>query len=104
MTDSTLSTHVLDVTTGAPAVGATVELYQDGAMVGASTTDADGRIASLGAELAPGRYRLVFETGTYFAARPSFLVRVSLDIDLPSGHSHVPLLVSPFSCVSYRGR
>ena len=104
MPTSTLSTHVLDVTTGAPAAGATVELYRDGAMVGASTTDADGRIAALGAELAPGRYRLVFETGSYFSAQRSFLVRVSLDIDLPSGHSHVPLLVSPFSCVSYRGR
>ncbi|MDP9264904.1 MAG: hydroxyisourate hydrolase [Chloroflexota bacterium] len=104
MTGSTLSTHVLDVTTGAPAAGATVELYRDDQLVGTDATDEDGRIAKLGAELAPGRYRLVFDTASYFTDRAPFLVRVTLDVDLPVGHSHVPLLVSPFSCVSYRGR
>lgn len=104
MTGSTLSTHVLDVTTGAPAAGATVELYREDELVGASATDGDGRIVRLGPELAPGRYRLVFDTASYFADRAPFLLRVALDVDLPAGHSHVPLLVSPFSCVSYRGR
>ena len=48
-------------------------------------------------ELAAGRYRLVFHP-------PSpFFRRVELEVELEEGHYHVPLLVSPYSCTSYRG-
>ena len=32
-----------------------------------------------------------------------FFRRVELEIEVADGHYHVPLLVSPFSCASYRG-
>jgi 5-hydroxyisourate hydrolase len=98
----TISTHVLDTEQGQPAAGVRVELYSGDDPVGSGTTDADGRIADLsgGQSLGPGRYRLVFSDP------PSrFFRRVELEIDLDDAdrHYHVPLLVSPYSCASYRG-
>ena len=98
----TISTHVLDTERGGPAAGVRVELYRGADLVGAGTTDVDGRIVDLsgGQSLGPGRYRLVF------SEPPSrFFRRVELEIDLDDAdrHYHVPLLVSPYSCASYRG-
>ena len=61
-----------------------------------TTTDADGR-ARLAEELEAGTYRIVFHP------RRPFFRRVELEIELADGHYHVPLLVSPYSCVTYRG-
>jgi 5-hydroxyisourate hydrolase len=92
-----LSTHVLDVERGQPATGVRVELLRDGEKVGGGETDADGRIAELASSLEPGEYHLVFNP-------PSpFFRRVELEIMLEDGHSHVPLLVSSYSCLTYRG-
>jgi 5-hydroxyisourate hydrolase len=93
----TISTHVLDTERGRPAHGVRVELYRDAELVAGRETDADGRIASLAGELTPGAYRLVFHP-------PSpFFRRVELELELAEGHHHVPLLVSSYSCASYRG-
>ena len=92
-----LSTHVLDTGAGRPAVGVRVELRRDGAEVASGETDADGRIKDLAGDLAPGAYALVFHP-------PSpFFRRVELELELEEGHYHVPLLVSPYGCASYRG-
>ena len=94
---ASLSTHVLDTGQGAPARGVQVELFRDAELVAEGSTDEDGRIADLAAELVPGRYRLVFHPPSpYFR-------RVELELELAEGHHHVPLLVSPYSCASYRG-
>jgi 5-hydroxyisourate hydrolase len=93
---ASLSTHVLDTAAGRPARGVRVELYRADALVAAGETDADGRIR-LAEELVSGPYRLVFHP-------PSpFFRRVELEVELDEGHYHVPLLVSPFGCASYRG-
>ena len=92
-----LSTHVLDTGRGEPAAGVLVELYREGALVGSAVTDLDGRVGVLGADLVPGTYRLVFHPAS------PFFRRLELEIDLGDGHYHVPLLVSPFSCATYRG-
>jgi 5-hydroxyisourate hydrolase len=98
----TISTHVLDTERGSPAAGVRVDLYRGDEPVGSGTTDAAGRIADLseGQSLGPGRYRLVFSDP------PSrFFRRVELEVELDDAgrHYHVPLLVSPYSCASYRG-
>lgn len=94
---ASLSTHVLDVSAGRPAMGIRVALFRGDDCVGRGETDDDGRIRELGRELSPGRYRIEFELpGRYFE-------RVSLVVRLDAGHHHVPLLVSPFGCVTYRG-
>ena len=93
---ASLSTHVLDTAAGSPAAGVTVELLRDAELVVCVQTDGDGR-ARLAESLEPGRYRLVFHPPS------AFFRRVELEVELGEGHYHVPLLVSPFSCASYRG-
>ena len=94
---ASLSTHVLDTGSGTPARGVRVELLAGAEVIAAGETDHDGRIASLADGLEEGRYSLVFHP-------PSpFFRRVELALDLGDGHYHVPLLVSPYSCVIYRG-
>ena len=101
MADASLSTHVLDTTTGRPAAGLAVMLERDGTVIATAATDADGRIRELGASLVAGRYRLVFEVRAY--AADAFFARVALDIELGGGHTHVPLLLSRYGVTSYRG-
>jgi 5-hydroxyisourate hydrolase len=91
-----ISTHVLDTATGRPAAGVRVELYRGDELVVSGETDADGRIREL-ADVEPGTYRLVFHP-------PSpFFRRVELELELGDGDYHVPLLVSPYACATYRG-
>ena len=92
-----VSTHVLDTTAGRPAAGVRVELLREAEVLATGVTDADGRIAELVDDLAPGTYSVVFHP-------PSpFFKRVELQVELADGHHHVPLLVSPYGCVTYRG-
>ncbi len=82
-----LSTHVLDTEDGRPGSGVRVELYRGDKQVAAGETDGDE----------PGSYRLVFHP-----ASPYFR-RLELELNLTEGHHHVPLLVSSYSCTTYRG-
>ena len=91
-----LSTHVLDTERGEPGQRRARRAAPRRRARGSAETDADGR-ARLAEELEPGRYRLAFEPPSpYFR-------RVELELELEDGHHHVPLLVSSFGCVSYRG-
>ena len=93
---TSLSTHVLDTGAGRPAAGVHVELRRGTEPLAEARTDDDGR-ARLAEDLEPGPYSLVFHP-------PSpFFRRVELEVELGDGHHHVPLLVSPYSCASYRG-
>jgi 5-hydroxyisourate hydrolase len=135
---SAITTHVLDTALGQPAAGVPVRLERaadagpaadgagdDGAgadgtalsatpvgatVIGRASTDQDGRASDLGpAELEPGTYRLVFDTGAYSRARapgelPFFPeVTVTFAVADPTRHYHVPLLLSPFGYSTYRG-
>lgn len=92
-----ISTHVLDTADGAPARGVRVEVLRGDEQLAAGETDADGRIAALAEHLDPGNYSLVFHP-------PSpFFTKVELEVELADGHHHIPLLVSPYGCVTYRG-
>jgi 5-hydroxyisourate hydrolase len=109
----TISTHVLDTARGAPAAGVSVSLWRlDGTQraepQGAGETNADGRIGDLlHGPLVAGTYRLTFDVAGYFKKKGDapFLGRVTLDLEVVDATRayHVPLLVSPFSCASYRG-
>ena len=110
MTKGSLSTHVLDTTTGKPAAGVQVELQRDGKAIASGVTDADGRIRELGHDLDAGTYRLIFQIGASAAEQSGgrapeayFFSRVALDVDLGATHTHVPLLLSRFGITSYRG-
>ena len=111
---SPITTHVLDTSRGRPAVGIAVGLEQlDDAgtwqQVGQGATNDDGRVTDLMPHggLAPGRYRIHFATGEYFAAqgKATFYPHVIVEFEIAAAdqHYHVPLLVSPFGYSTYRG-
>ena len=107
---TSLSTHVLDIERGAPAAGVPIALYRGEQRLTLAETNVDGRIADLagGSSLAAGTYRLVFEVSAYFARQgraAPFLERVSIEFQINPAdpHYHVPLLLSPYACTSYRG-
>ena len=111
----TLSTHVLDATTGRPAADVQVRLDRggDGGWVpaGHGRTGPDGRLrlaADGGDEdFEPGVYRVTFASGAYFRARgsASFYPEVTITFEMTERgeHYHVPLLLSPFAYSTYRG-
>ena len=110
-----ISTHVLDTALGKPAARVPVRLEQrekDGRWItlGSFNTDADGRCAQMLAESRPvreGLYRLVFDTGSYYAAQnvsglyPA--VEITFQIREGESHFHIPLLLSPNGYTTYRG-
>ncbi len=91
-----ISTHVLDTANGRPAAGVRVELFRGDERIASAETDADGRIREL-ADVAADTYRLVFHP-------PSpFFRRIELEVELGEGNHHIPLLISPYGCTTYRG-
>ena len=109
-----ISTHVLDVAKGAPAVGVAVELDVDRAgeweTLNATHTDGDGRVAALlptGETMTPGTYTVRFATGAYFAREglqglyPT--VEITFTVRPGEAHYHVPLLLAANGYTTYRG-
>jgi 5-hydroxyisourate hydrolase len=104
---ATLSTHVLDTGAGRPATGVAVVLESaSGEVLEEGRTDIDGRVGSLGGDLEPGDYRLLFDTGAWFSGVgvEAFYPEVSVSFTIAADeHFHVPLLLSPFGYSTYRG-
>jgi 5-hydroxyisourate hydrolase len=114
-----LSTHVLDTAQGRPAAGMRYQLFRCGGdrareMLAEGYTNSDGRTDApllSGGTIPVGRYELVFHAGDYFRAsggalpEPAFIdvVPIAFGIADPTGHYHVPLLVSPWAYSTYRG-
>ena len=109
-----ITTHVVDTTTGYPAVGVTVilEIRQasEWSPVARGTTDDTGRLMSLTDNwpLSPGTYRLTFDIATYHrnlgVTVPFFPeVKIAFNVRDPEENYHVPLLLSPFGYSTYRG-
>lgn len=112
-----LSTHILDISAGAPAPGVTVRLGKyDAAQntwrpVAEKKTDAAGRIADFlptaGTKTGyTGIYKLTFLTQPYFAARrlATFYPYIDVVFELKDGaHYHVPIMLSAFGYSTYRG-
>jgi 5-hydroxyisourate hydrolase len=108
-----ISTHVLDATTGRPAAGLELVLSrQDGGQwreLARRRTDGDGRVADLAPGAPAGVHRIVFLTEAYLKAQSPTAetfypeIVVIFQITDPAGHHHVPLLLSPYAYSTYRG-
>lgn len=109
-----ITTHVLDIAQGGPAVDVAVILEvrqaDDWAPVGRGCTDARGRVTTLteGRSLTPGTYRLTFDLGSYHRAHgmavPFFPeAKIAFNVRDTAEHYHVPLVISPFGYSAYRG-
>jgi 5-hydroxyisourate hydrolase len=111
--EHSFSTHVLDTERGEPAAGVPVTLsrwdHDELVTLATHETDRDGRIQDLAAgTLRGGAYQVAFDVAAYFRKQgrdAPFLTRVVIDFQVPDPgrHYHVPLLLSPFACTSYRG-
>ncbi|KAF8728878.1 hypothetical protein HU200_018173 [Digitaria exilis] len=119
-----ITTHVLDVARGSPASGIEVHLemwkdvstppsfsnkdFNGWVTLGSSVTNNDGRsgqLMDIVDNVAPGFYRISFNTSKYAPA--GFFPYVSIVFEIKENqtteHFHVPLLHSPFSFTTYRG-
>ena len=112
---STISTHILDTSRGAPASGVAVSLEMQNTgeswtELSHAWTDDDGRVKPfflVDRPVANGTYRLVFDTEPYFSSHSTgcFYPQVSVvfNVDDASQHYHVPLLISAYGYSTYRG-
>ena len=111
-----LSTHILDISTGQPAPGVTVQLHKYNAVqktwtaVAEKKTDAAGRIPdflpSTSAVGTPGTYKLTFVTQPYFESKKqqSFYPFIEVVFEIKDGaHYHVPITLSAYGYSTYRG-
>ena len=110
-----ISTHVLDTARGIPAKDVSVQLERQESSshwraVGAARTDSDGRCPQLlpdGEALAPGVYRLAFDTAGYFKGQGIKglypMVQITFEARQGDSHFHIPLLLSPNGYTTYRG-
>ncbi|HEV2804250.1 MAG TPA: hydroxyisourate hydrolase [Chthoniobacterales bacterium] len=106
---SGLTTHVLDTMRGIPAAGMTIELWSvdQPKLLKSVQTNSDGRVDEpllAGGQTRTGNYELIFFVGDYFGER-RFLDRVPVRFVISDAAAkyHVPLLVSPWSYITYRG-
>lgn len=108
-----ISTHVLDTEQGEPAAGVPVALSRwEGnglVLLSAYETDHDGRIRRLLDDaLQAGAYQIAFDVAAYCRRQGkevAFLSKVVIEFQITDTlrHYHVPLLLSRYSCSSYRG-
>ena len=111
---STISTHVLDTGVGKPVAGMDVTLFSivngQRRKLATQRTNANGRIEKWGGSqeaLQKGTYCLHFSTEPYFLneSRDIFYpyVEVTFHIDGQQPNYHIPLVLSLFGYMIYRG-
>ena len=111
---SVISSHVLDLGRGRPAVGVPVRLERRAGELwrelGRAATDDDGRVRDLlpaGTAAEAGVYRITFDLAAYFAAHgvETFYPEAAVVFEVrdPRERHHVPLLVAPHGYSTYRG-
>lgn len=110
-----ISTHILDTARGKPAANVPVKLERHEATGGwhlltSAHTDQEGRCAQLlppDHPLPAGRYRLLFDTASYYAAQKLDglypVVEITFQVREGESHYHIPLLLSPNGYTTYRG-
>ncbi|MCD7963077.1 MAG: hydroxyisourate hydrolase [Rikenellaceae bacterium] len=109
-----LSTHILDISEGAPAENVIVSLYKydfenlDWELVDKALTGKNGRVG----EFLPygqknyGAYKLRFETEEYFKSRNLHSIYPYIEVAFKiedTVHYHIPITVSANGYSTYRG-
>jgi 5-hydroxyisourate hydrolase len=110
---SQVTSHILDTSTGKPAAGIMVILFQQDSEVwievSRKLTNIDGRVTDLvpqGLYLQAGIHKIKFLTKKYFdfMGLQTFYPFIEIVFDLTGNENyHLPLLLSPFGYSTYRG-
>lgn len=110
---SGISTHILDLSLGRPAIGVVVVLQRreggEWQQLAQEITDSDGRCPGLlpQEEVVPATYRLIFAIEPYFAreGRKTLFPEIIIAFEVTEKESnyHIPLLLNPFGYSTYRG-
>lgn len=107
---TTISTRVIDTTSGRPAVGVAVGLYARAETgweeIGSGHTDRDGWARELsGGGVGPGVYALSFDTAGYQEQWTAFFddVTVTFRVEPSDDELHLPLMLSPYGYSVYKG-
>jgi 5-hydroxyisourate hydrolase len=111
---SGISTHILDIALGRPAVA--VEVFLDRKAgdswqrLGSQQTDKDGRASELlpaNVPLTPGEHRIRFETEPYHRAQGVIglypFIEITFLVREGDTHLHIPLLLTANGYTTYRG-
>ena len=110
---SQITTHILDISSGKPAAGVAIVLYQqqngEWKEAGKGITNEDGRVTELldkNSVLPFGNYKIKFETKEYFDKQfvESFYPHIEIVFEIKTKeHYHIPLLLNAFGYTTYRG-
>lgn len=111
MNKAAITTHVLDLDSGKPAVGMQVFLFSTPSVapMASAITDSDGRILRWDAPITLnfGIYRLRFSAGNWFMqhGRSVFYPEININFNVTdtNDHYHVPLLLNAHGYSTYRG-
>ena len=109
-----LSSHILDISTGTPAVGVAVQLHRlnqktkGWSLVEEKVTDGQGRIKEFlnQKDKNEGIYKLTFLIKDYFSLkkRDSFYPFIDVVFEIKDKkHYHVPITLSAYGYSTYRG-
>jgi 5-hydroxyisourate hydrolase len=109
-----LSSHILDITTGKPAIGVKITLSKkdkndNWITIDEKNTDLNGRIKDFLKQDGTnntGIYKLTFHTSPYFKTleQKSFYPFIEVVFELVDNeHYHVPITLSAFGYSTYRG-
>ncbi len=113
-TNYQLSSHILDISKGAPAAGVTIQLNKlnvsnkQWSEIDSKITDQNGRIGSFleGSKNNEGIYKLTFLVSDYFKQKntESFYPFIDVVFEIKDNqHYHVPITLSEFGYATYRG-
>ncbi|KAK7070267.1 hypothetical protein SK128_014632 [Halocaridina rubra] len=113
MAGNPLTCHILDTSSGRPAGNMKISLHK---LIGSSwqevvkkITNHDGRAGQFltQEEFTNGTYKMFFDTADYFKQHNTKgfypYVEIVFEIENPSEHYHIPLLLSPYGYTTYRG-
>lgn len=109
MKKAPITSHILDLQTGKPAIGVTITLTSPEGDLYKAATDDDGRVNVWGRELklSAGNWKAHFSVQTWFESkrRQSFYheVTIAFIVGDTSEHYHVPLLIDSYGYSTYRG-
>lgn len=111
MKKSPITTHILNLDIGKPAVGVRVTLHRLDSQVpiASAMTDSDGRVMQWDTpfDIQAGNYMLHFAVAPWYErqALSSFYPEIQLIfcVGNPHEHYHVPLLLNGYGYSTYRG-